>query len=384
MSRVLPLYLSLGTACCLFAGLVPIDASAVVVCQKKNKVRLRPDTCKKKEVAISRIAVVPTGVWQHVPGGTLLSNGGFEPTFLTVGSDGRGRVNLRNSETGQLRCGDFTYSQGSALTVDLDDLGGVTVWLSALDESGGLTLSDAQGSTSSFQPVAAVDSAAECQALVERSRFEGLPRPTSFTGLVYDGTSLFYTENGTDLVQRVDPASGALGGPITLPGQFQMVHAAQGDDFWTHCRCGNVTDTRRVSKAGVVIDEINTTNDLGEFLSINAIAYDSGNGVLLLQGRNFDLGRSRLLRVDSDAEPDTLISAADFNVSIRGLTVAGGNLWAITHDAVLRIDPVSLAVTATVTLPSDVQTWDGIASVGPNLFLLGANAAGGVIVSFTP
>lgn len=381
---------TMRTSGALLAGLlllaIPVEGFSAPICQKKNKIKIRATECKKKEVQISSLAESPLGIWEHVAGGSLLSDDtSAEPTFLTFGPDGRGRMNLQNPDTGELDCSDFAFSLDSGIQVDSRSLfEGVAIWTSEVDETGQLTLTDARGNRSSFTPVTEVDPAAKCLTLTESQRFEGLPRPTSFTDLVFDGTSLFYTEDDTDEVQRIDPASGAVGSPIVLPGQFEMVQAVQGGDFWTHCRCGNVTDAKRVSQAGVEIDNVNTTNDLGEFLSIRTMAYDDAAGVLTLVGFNFDLGQQRMLRVDSDSEPDALLSAIEFNVFVNGLTFDGLSLWGITNDSVLQIDPTSGQVLQTYVAPAGVSRWHGIAAVGPNLFLLGEIGAEGVIVSVTP
>jgi hypothetical protein len=98
-------------------------------------------------------------------------------------------------------------------------------------------------------------------------------------------------ENETDLFP-IDPVTGVLGTPLEFDdSQFQVPHACQGTDFWTHCRCGGSQEAQRRTAA------------------------------LWLHGFGDD-NVARFLKADSDSEPDLLLLTADFDVSFRGMAWA--------------------------------------------------------------
>jgi hypothetical protein len=371
-------------------------AGAVVVCQKKKKkkkITLRPEVCKKKEVQIASLGDDPTGIWRYTTGGSedgsvLSGETGSKPEFITFNADGTGRLNLVDPDTNVLTCGGLMFSRGSALTVDVSQFFFTTaVWLHDVDGDV-LSLSDAGGNVSTFGRAPEVASEFECKPFAENARFDGLPEPEFFTGLAFDGTSLWYEEENTGMIQQVDPATGTLGSPADLAfSQFSHVHAIQAGDFWTHCGCGNSEDAQRRTMAGADVDTVNTRTDLADQISIRAIAYDEAGGMLMLHGFSFDTGVSRLLQVNSDAEPDVLISGADLDVRLEGMSFDGADLWGITGSfpqAVVQIDPIAAQVKATYSTPGGVERWVGIASVGSQLYLLGESSGEAVIVAVTP
>jgi hypothetical protein len=365
---------------------------ATVLCQKKNRVKVRSDQCKSKETQVASIAGDVTGVWEHTgagAGGPILTGGlGAEPRFLTFNADGSGRANLAEPATNALICGDFTFSQGSALTVDLAGLGqSPEIWLPTL-QGDTLTLSG-RGRASTFARAPAVTPAAECKTLVENARFTGLPRPDSFSGLAFDGSQLWYEESNTAMIFPVDPSTGMVGTPIGLTGsQFSHVHSMQGSDFWTHCGCGGSQEAQRRSMADVEIDEVATDTDLGVDVSIRAISYDAVGGRLFLHGNLRDgSGNAVLLEVSSDLEPDALVSQKRLNVSLRSFAFDGTHLWGVSgfgNQVILQIDPVTATVANTYATPDPTVQWVGIAVVGADLLLSGESGGAGVIVRVTP
>jgi len=371
---------------------LPSVADATVLCQKKNRIKARLDACKPKETQVASIADDVTGVWQHTgagAGGPILASGlGAEPTFLTFNADGSGRANLAEPVTNALICAGFTFSQGSALTVDLTDLEqDVEVWLPSL-EGDVLTLSG-RGRASTFARATAVTPTAECKTLVENTRFTGLPRPDSFSGLAFDGSQLWYEEDNTAMIFPVDPSTGTVGIPVSLAGsQFSHVHSMQGSDFWAHCGCGGSQEAQRRSMADVELDEVATDTDLGVDTNIRAIAYDAAGSRLFLHGGLRDgSGNAVLLEVSSDLEPDVLVSQKSLNVSLRSFAFDGTHLWGVSGfgtQVILQIDPVTATVANTYESPDPSVQWIGIAVVGADLLLSGERAGAGVIVHVTP
>ena len=370
---------------------LPAVVDAAVVCQKKKRIKMRSEQCKPKETQVASIADDVTGVWEHTSagaGGPILATGtGVEPTFLTFNSDGTGRANLAESTTNALTCGSLTFSTGSALTVDLAGLGqGTEVWLPTVEDDV-LTLSG-RGRTSTFARATAVTETSECKALVETARFTGLPRPDSFGGLAFDGSQLWYEENNTGMILPVDPSTGAVGTPVGLTGsQFSHVHSMQGSDFWSHCGCGGSQEAQRRSMGDVEIDEVDTNTDLGVEIGVRAIAYDTAGSRLFLHGNLRDgSGKAMLLEVNSDAEPDVLVSETILNVSLRSFAFDGTHLWGVSgfgNQVILEIDPATATVSNTYSMPDTSVQWIGIAVVGSDLYLSGDSGGEGVIVRVT-
>jgi hypothetical protein len=385
----------------LFAALVvgplwPVaEASAAVVCQKKNRIRIRPETCKKKEIRISTLVDDVAGIWHYTTGGSsgdsiLAGETDSKPEFITLNADGTGRLNLVDPDTGVLTCGRFAYSRGTGLSVDLSQFSfsGTAVWQGQV-EGDTLSLSDAAGNTSTFERAAEVAPEFECKTFTENARFEGLPEPESFSGLAFDGTSLWYEEENTEMIQQVDPASGALGTPVDLSSsQFSHVHAMQAGDFWAHCGCGGSQEAQRRTMADVFVDEVDTENDLGEEISVRGIAYDPAGARLWLQGSMREGARSGvLLEVDSDAEPDVLISTKELDVSLRSMTFDGTNFWGVSgsggSQVVIQFNP-NAQVLATYESPDNNINWIGIAAVAGQLYIVGESTGSGVIIAVTP
>ena len=155
----------------------------------------------------------------------------------------------------------------------------------------------------------------------------------------------------------------------------------------------SLVDLSLIAARDTTVDEVNTASDLGEELSVNAIAYDEGNAVLWLQGSSFSLQSGRIMKVSSDPEPDVLLQTFDFDVRLRGLAWDGTWLWGVTLEQnVVRIDPVSLQAVETFDSPDPDVEWAGIASApatvggGTSLYLIGQDDAteAGVLIEVQP
>jgi len=359
-------------------------ANAAVVCQKGNKIKLRSDACRGTETPVATLGGDdPTGIWRFT-GGTLLGDDAFRPEFLVLNEDGSGRLNLSGGDGPVLSCAPLNHSSAGNGTLVLDDWGFVLetrVYRFALEGDDGLRLVDAVGHTASFDRATAVDADKECGSLVRGALFTGLPQPAQSSGLAFDGSELWYTEsNYTDRIVSVDPATGSTGAPLTLSNAY--VHAAQSADFWTHCNCGGSEEAFRVTRAGQLADEVKTPTELGEEISVEAIAFDAASGALWLHGWN-DANQGRLMKVDAGGEPDVLLQAFDLDASITGMTFAGSSLCGLNvyGQSVVRIDPATGQVTGTFLIPDRSAYWRGIAAVGSQLFLLGDTGSEGALLS---
>jgi hypothetical protein len=370
------------TALALYAG----AAQAAVVCQKGTKLTLRPDACKSNETQVGSLAGGdPSGIWAF-DSGTIFDASGLEPLFLVLDADGTGRLNASGGDGGVITCASLAYSLGvnSTLVLDLpsfSEISATRVHPYTLGAST-LELRDAAGRTGSFTRADAVDPAAECGTLTQAALFTGLPEPSFFSGLAYDGANLRYEEDNTGNVFPVDPATGAAGTPILLDNtQFTHVHAVQDGDFWTHCGCGGSEEAGRVTALDSLVDEVETESELGDEIGVRAIAYDATGGVLWLHGSN-DAGQGRLLKVDASGEPDVLLTAFDLDAFLSGLAFDGTSLWGVNFfgQSLVRIDPATGTATGNFRIPNTSATWSGVAVVDSELALLGATGTEGVIL----
>jgi hypothetical protein len=383
-------------------ALAGAPARAVVACQKGKQVKLRGEACKARETLAVDFGRDPTGIWQYTGSegrggslGTPFLGTNLTPRFLTLEADGRARVNLENESSGALACADFPWARGAspAVTFDLTRVQyqGTRVLRTAMPTADELRLTDNLGVTLAFSRAASVPADAECAALTEQQRFTGLPRPSGVSGLAYDGVSLWYSDDGST-AYPVDPATGAVGTPVDLGFvSFSYVHAVQAGDFWTHCWCGGNEVATRLTPGGSEVDSVDTRADLGDPINVRALAFDAAEGALWLYGRSSDSYEGRLLRALTDLEPDQLQLGGPFATPLAALAFDGSVLWGLTEDAprsVVRIDPLAGNATATFTIPDPSVEWVGIASVGGQLFLLGATGGEGpgegILATFAP
>jgi hypothetical protein len=340
-------------------------ASAVVGCQTAGgKLTLRPDACKPgKERLAFDAGADPTGVWRWASGPP---------------------VHRRQRSAGTLDCRDLAYARSLSGSLTVDAYGaGAEVWQGRVAGPDALELTDASGALTRFERASAVEAAFECVELPETRRFTGLPKPNYWTGLAYDGTSLWY-EAEAGGVYPVDPATGNVGTPASLVAPFTHVHAVQGGDFWTHCACGGSREAWRVTAAGVFVDEVRPGSDFGSELSVDAIARDDVGAALWLYGYSYEAQTRRLLQVQSDLEPDVLLASVDVGFYVRALTWDGSALFGLQGTTLYRIDPLTGLVTATYTLPDSTVEWYGVAAANGELWVVGRSGGDGVLVSVAP
>jgi hypothetical protein len=363
-------------------------ASAVVGCRTAaGKLTVRSEACKPgKESVAFDTGSDPTGVWRWTSGPPLPGTPDTFTEYVVFARDGSGRLHRRQRSAGTLDCRPLNYARSlsAALTLEAYGASGAEVWRGRLTGPDALELSDASGALTLFERASAVDAAFECVELAETRRFTGLPAPSSFTGLAFDGTLLWYTASDGVLVQPVDPETGVAGTALDIGPTFNEVHAMQGADFWTHCACGGSPETWRVSPAGALLDEVKPGPGLGVELSFGAIARDEIGALLWLYGYSFEDQRYHLLSVRSDPEPDELAASLEVGFDVRAITWDGSALWGVQGARLYRIDPLAGIVTATYELPDDSVAWQGVAAVDGELFVIGRSGVDGVLVSVAP
>lgn len=371
----------------LLACVLAARADAASVCQKGNKVKLRPGACKGKETAVIDLGVDLSGTWKRRDG-TAFTSGSLVATFLELKPDGTGNLNRRDDATNLLDCRALRYSRGSGTPTAIVDLQGAASEVVQASRAGdALTIVNDAG-TSTFDRAPSVDAGAACGTLVETSRLRNLPAPGR-TGLATDGATFVYLASSDAAAVRVDATTGALGTAPLLDSFGRVPAAFEGPDVWGTCACGSDSDAARSAIAtGTQVDRVNTGDLLGTPAPILALAVPEP-GRLLLLARTFASGSvfsAKLLLVDTAAEPDTLVSSVDMNVNLQSMTMEGPRLWGLTSSvspAVVRLDPTTGSVTGTFIVPDTTIQWRGIAAVPGTLFLRGTAADNtGVIAAF--
>jgi hypothetical protein len=325
----------------------------------------------------------PAGVWEYVAGDLPLLTeslpAGLDLRYFEFRADRTGSLHaLMNGSGGGAWCQDLIYSRtfdaGLILQV-YDDAGHVQLKLLvgyALDADT-LRLGDGRGHTLVFAARSNVPAELDCAPLRVLSRHELGNYPALGTGLAYDGTSLIYTrENPETLLDRVDPETGELEPPLNLPFPFTLVQATDGGgSLWTVCRCSPAIAVRR-DQGGEELDRVDTQS-FPTPISIRALAHDESGDILWLHGLDAT-GPSRLLRVDSDADPNVLIRSVNLDLYLEAMTWNGGGLWAVDatsgRQAVLEIDPLAARVLRTFRSPDPDLALSAIGAVGSRLFIL--------------
>ena len=220
--------------------------------------------------------------------------------------------------------------------------------------------------------------------------FAGLANvPSSFSGLAFDGSMLWFTDKAdTTKLFPINSSTGTLGTAVILSnvGGFSKLKEIQGGDFWVICACGGSISIERRTTADVLVDQIDVPTDLGPNISIDAAAYDPTARVLWIYGTDRDDDLGRILKIDSDAEPDVLLDVSVVAVSVKDITWDGTFLWALASGQTivqLSVDPIRIVATYQSPMPS--LTFQGIAAGGGNIFLFGDPfAATGTLVKLSP
>jgi hypothetical protein len=378
--RVLVLGVALATV------VAPVAGRAAVLCQRGRAVKLRTTPCKKKEQTVADLGTSLAGIWQQQSGNGL-ANGSLVPTFLTLNADGTGVLNRRDPATHLLSCTALRYARGGGVpTMTLHLIGSNPAVVLAATDGKTLTVTDDAG-TSVFGHAAAVDPGAECGTLVEASRLTNLPVPFGGGGLAFNGASFIYLDS-TFTPVIVNASNGTIGTPPTLSPLGRVPMAAEGSDTWGKCLCGADDSAVRSSLTGTAVDTVNTGTDLGGQASIVSLAVPApGQLLLLVRNGSSSTFAGRLLLVNTTAEPDTLVSQIDFNVSLQSFGVDGGRIWGLfgvgTTATVVRADPTTGLATATFRIPDTTTSWRALTAVGGKIFILGSTPDGkGVVATF--
>jgi hypothetical protein len=325
----------------------------------------------------------PTGIWEQVSGELPLLDeilpSGVDLRFVAFQSDRSGALHAQMPGTGTgAWCQDLIYSRtvdGGLVLQVYDDAGNVSgkVLVTFSRDGDTLRLGDGRGHEAVFAARDGVPDLLSCFPVQVMSRRELGNHPALGTGLAYDGASLFYTrEDPESVLDRIDPDTGAPGQPLSFSLPFTLVHATEEESsFWTVCRCSPGVAVRR-DPDGEELDRVDT-QDFDDPINIRALAYDDAGNNLWLHGLDGN-GPSRLLRIDSDADPNVLLRSVDLDLYLEGMTWSGNELWAIDSTAgrqvLVEIDPMAGQVVKTFRSPDPDLALRAVGAVGNRLFLL--------------
>ncbi len=317
-------------------------------------------------------ACAPIGIWQQ-PSAPGEPRGLGSIELLELDGDGRAAV-ASHDDNGAVRCSRALFTKGAGDQIALDLGGrGASLFRFRRPDADTLDLSDAAATALHFVRRDAVPDDLLCRDVDSIARIDGLPRPSLFTGIAFDGTSFWYTQDDGTTVP-IDEASGTAGAPIGLPG---VVQAADGTTLWmTGTNDANRGEIERVRRDATVVDVVTVPG--GNDAIVSGVAVDAAGHRLLL-ATAADGGRVHpLLSVDADAEPDVFLASVDVRQELRSLVFDGRDVWAVQDDGRLfRIDPSSGTIRETYLLPGGSVRWQAITLVRGDLTVLGTDFGGG-------
>jgi hypothetical protein len=326
------------------------------------------------------------GVWRLSDGDSVHGFDTEDLKYLQFNSDGTGML-VYEHEFGLLANPEFLYAVINEDTISIDFPWNTMVMFSAnlymytRSDSGALEVSDAHGNTLRFTSESAIP---DSMIMEEVEGFTDYPdleiEPDSPSGLVYDGTLLWFEEDYTRTVYPFDPVRGTLdsdpsaGRELSFAGQYTHIKSYQGASFWTTCHCGANEEAARVNEMnGSEIDRIDTDGDLGDPMSVSALAWDGTH--LWVEGRRDADNKNSLYKVDANAEPDLLIAIYE-SINLNALAFDGTDFWGLSfyHGSKLvrfELTASRISVLASYEIPDSTINWNGLEVVGNDIFLLG-------------
>jgi hypothetical protein len=322
------------------------------------------------------------GVWHRTSTETMHGVGDTELDYMVLNEDYTAGFHFRSPSLGVVVCHSGLFLTGPGIMVlALPTLfPGTMMGQYEMADADTLGLMSPESETIVFERVDTLPADYVCGELAITNRYTALPTPHYDSGLAYDGTQLWYTlEDPPSNLQPVDPDTGTPGAPVAAL-TYPLVQACQGTDFWLIQVGSRKTQLRQPDDT--LVDEVDTEFGLATPTTIHAVTYDSDNHVLWIHGADL-LGADQMLRVDSDAEPDVLISVEPLDVEIEALAWHSDSLWVLV-DAdpyiVVQFDPAGLTPVRTYTAPRPQARWRGLAWVGESLYLIGEESGEGVLV----
>ena len=314
------------------------------------------------------------GVWQ-IESPALIEPFGYNPTeFVEFREDGTATYHGRDPATEFVSCATASFVDlGSAIvTTFLSEGGSASLSLYDFEDKDTLVLTDAFLQDHTFKRVAAVADALQCGSIEVVKRTEALESPTYATGLAFDGTLLWYT-NEADVTRSLNPETGQYVNMIAF-SDARFVHAVDGPDFWLDCFCGG-DEVQKRSAANVLLDRIKVEDDFG--VSPDAVARDALSGEILISGSRRDTRQEVLLRINVAVTPQQLIAEVPIYDG-QALSMDNGRLWAYTFpNFVSEIDIATGKSLKTYVLPQGRFDYRGFAVAGDRVFMIAEVYRGG-------
>lgn len=338
----------------------------------------------------------PVGVWKHETGPfvTYYDDGEstWEGQYFVLYADGTARITYLHLQTDAVLCYDFFYTViddvllfgwNDSYRENIFNESGFLVF--DLPDDNTLVLDGGYDEPSVFSRQPAVPPEFDCGTLETVASFTDLAQQPHYdSGLAFDGMDLWFTAEN-DKTYPVSPDTGALGTPIAL-STAPYVHAMQGDNFWSH---DDDEIAQRRSMANVMIDTVDTDNDLMAKMDIHALAFDPVESMLWIHGRDTAANKNRFLKVDATGEPDVLVDSIDFPLYSEALTWDGTHLWMLYGEEpqlLVKIDVSTFKAVRSYLIDEPYVYFYGIAAADGNIFMIGRDddADTGVLLEVKP
>jgi|GEM_PF-2648911 len=329
------------------------------------------------------------GSWKRVSGDFALAselNGG-DVEYLILGADGSASVTIRNEQTQALMCRDGLYSDLTERSILMDfglaglvDAGfqGTSLAIHNMPDNDTLEITENGSVDSVFERVAEVPLEDRCRQLAIVDLMTDFPEPDFPTDLVLVNNIFMYANDDVNReLVRVNKNDGTMLAPLAIQsGVHQYPLTSQGDDLWNHCNCGNDTIIERITQASISADQVTKTElAVGDF-DIDTAAFDEQSKLLYLTGRDFDLGRNQILKVNAEAAPDVLVGAFDFEFRIEAMAFSGADLFVIAGYPyhLYRVNPDTMKVVESFSLPLSFNSEPaGLVVDGDSFYMLQEN-----------
>lgn len=323
------------------------------------------------------------GTWSAQSGGEVLgglSTSGVSLKFLDLAADGTGKVYGTQTDSNVLVCVPVVYAVVSQNVLSLaTTANGVSEFSVELypfqrgDTS--LSIRSKDGVSQTLTKASAVAASSQCETGNVTSKLENLAiTSNSWGNLINDGTNLKLVDRN-NVLNTINPVTGALSSPQPVPGGFSYFVTTQGTDYWGTCACGNVNDIKRHGPAPTFTQSttINTNTDLANEITIYTGGFDGTS--LWLGGSSRASGSFRFLQVNPVSK--TLLSSFDFKTSLRHVAFSGSQLWGLVNllgSKLVLIDTVTHKAVRTLNLPApSTGSYYGLTAMGGKLYVLQQN-----------
>ncbi|HVO29633.1 MAG TPA: hypothetical protein VMV18_02815 [bacterium] len=317
------------------------------------------------------------GHWQYQSGPLLNGAQLGTVTWLDADKSGAATILAKAPLHGTIGCASAVIAVLNDTVLSLQtptvfgNVGNTTYFLYAVTADT-LTLTDADQNVTTFKKAASIPAADQCTALTSSAviTIPAASQATTRTSLGSDGTRLWWTNAAEDSWVPFNPVTSSAGA-LAPAGNYRFVIAMQGSDFWDDCFCGGGNDLERFTSAGVLVDSFDTqVAPISHYIDIRAGTWD---GSRLWIAGNDDANQSAILKVNSDAEPDTLDSFITTDGDVTGVAFVGTKLYVTTYflgPVLVELDPATGDALTTWRFPANFPDVYGLAAIGTKLYAL--------------